>query len=231
MAIEGFSKPERLMPTSEVEDAHGGQSLKKSTRVLASGLVRSATPIWMSKYGCKTHYIPSKTTTHGGRERVVVRRGKYLLAMVAVLTLAVLAASFFSAGVQRAYTNKTVFGIVHDQAGNPLPGANVTVEIWGGFWPDQAFFRISNSTVTNGQGYYEVTFSSNYWDPHNTIKVIATYDSDQKIKKVEADEALDQEVNVFMNVTIPEFSTPLGLMTMTAVCMVSIVILLARRRR
>ena len=107
----------------------------------------------------------------------------------------------------------------------------MTVEIWGGYWPDQSFFRISNSTVTNAQGYYEVTFNSNYWDPHNTIKVIVTYDSDQKIKKVEADEGLDQEVNVFMNLTIPEFGSPLGLLAMMATCMVPIVVLLARRRR
>jgi hypothetical protein len=131
---------------------------------------------------------------------------------------------------ERAITNKTVLGIVYDQTSQPITGADVTVEIWGGYWPDQDFFRTSESTVTDPSGYYEVTFSSNYWDPHNTIKVIVTYGSDEKTHMVEADEEQYQTVDVFMGLVIPEFSGPLGLLAVMIGCMVSVVVLRARRR-
>jgi uncharacterized RDD family membrane protein YckC len=170
------------------------------------------------------------TTAQGRREGVAVRRREYLLAMVVVTSLVLLAPSFFSANAQGATVNKIVLGTVSDHDGNPLAGAQVTVEIWGGYWPVQDFFRISSSTTTNALGYYEVTFSSNFWDPHNTIKVIVTYGSDQKTTKVEANADEYQEVNMSLNLTIPEFRGPLGLLAMMAGCFVPFVILLARRR-
>ena len=174
---------------------------------------------------------PSSTTARGRREGVAVRRREYLLAMVVVTSLALLAPSFFSANAQGATINKTVLGTVSDHDGHPLASAQVTVEIWGGYWPAQDFFRISSSTTTNALGYYEVTFSSNFWDPHNTIKVIVTYGSDQKTTKVEANADQYQEVNMPLNLTIPEFRGPLGLLAMMAGCLVPVVILLARRRK
>jgi len=130
-----------------------------------------------------------------------------------------------------ATTNKTVLGVVYDQTSQPIAGADVTVEIWGGYWPDQDFFRTSESTVTDPSGYYEVTINSNYWDPHNTIKVTVTYGSDQKTHKVEADAEQYQTVNMFMDLVIPEFSGSLGLLAMMAGCAVPVVVMLARKRR
>jgi hypothetical protein len=162
---------------------------------------------------------------------MVVRRKETLLAMVMVIMLALMAPSFLSTNAKGAVVNKTILGTVYDHDGHPLTGADVTVEIWGGYWPSQDFFRISDSTVTNAWGYYEVTFSSNYWDPHNTIKVIVTYGTDQKTYKVEANADQYQEVNMFLDLTIPEFHGPLGLLAMMIGCVAPIVVLLARRRR
>ncbi len=150
--------------------------------------------------------------------------------MVVVTSLVLLAPSFFSANAQGASVNKIVLGTVSDHEGNPLSGAQVTVEIWGGYWPVQDFFRISSSATTNALGYYETTFSSNFWDPHNTIKVIVTFGSDQKTTKVEANADEYQEVNISLNLTIPEFRGPLGLLAMMAGCFAPVVIFLARRR-
>jgi hypothetical protein len=162
---------------------------------------------------------------------MTARYGGYVQAVVVGIALALLVPLFGSTNAEGAFTNKTVLGTVYDQTGNPVIGADVTVEIWGGYWPEQDFFRISSSTVTDASGYYEVTFSSNYWDPHNTIKVIANYGSYQKTHIVEANGDQYQTVDVFMNLTIPESSGPLGLLAMMVGCIVPIMFLLARWRK
>lgn len=131
----------------------------------------------------------------------------------------------------QAATDKAVCGVVYDQAGIPIPGADVNVEIWGGSWPDQAFFRTSISTGTNASGYYEVVFSSNYWSPHNTIRVIVNYGSSQKSYDVEANEEGSQTVDMVMNLMIPEFGWPYSVLAIIAGCLIPASILLARRRR
>ena len=156
--------------------------------------------------------------------------GRLLVAIVGI-AVAMLAPSFISANAEGAVVDKTVQGGVYDQADYPLMGAHVTVEIWGGDWPEQDFFRTSESTTTDSLGYYEVTFNSNYWDPHNTIKVVATYGIYQETRSVEANGDEYQTVDVYLDLTIPEFSGRLGLMAMMATCVVTIVVLQARKRR
>lgn len=147
------------------------------------------------------------------------------------VTLFFIASPFLSEDIAAATTNKIVYGTVYDQVGNAISGADVTVEIWGGWWPDQDFFRISKSTVTNPAGSYQVTISSNFWDPHNTIKVIVVYETAQETTKVEADGEEFQEVNVYMNFTIPEFIGFAGVLAVLAGCVIPVAILLSRRRR
>lgn len=180
---------------------------------------------------CQSRYNSSRTATHGQCERGVVRHKGYLLATVVGVALVLLAPSLFSANAEGATTDKTVSGTAYDLASNPLVGAHVTVEIWGGYWPDETVLRTSQSTVTDAWGNYEMTFLGNSWDPHNTIKVIATYDFLQGAHNVEANGDQYQTVDVIISTTIPEFSGPLGLLAMMAGCIVPIVILLARRRR
>lgn len=132
---------------------------------------------------------------------------------------------------EAATVNKTVEGEVRDRIGNPLIGAQVTVEIWGGYWPDKTILRTSTSTVTNAGGYYEVTISSNYWDPHNTINVTVDYDGLQKSKAVEADGDEYQTVDITFSITVPESNGPLGLLAMMGGCVAPSVILAVYRRR
>ena len=173
----------------------------------------------------------NENSNSGVCEGVVLRHEEILLVLIAGSTLALLTPSFISMNAEGAETDKTVLGNVYDLASQPLAGSDVTVEIWGGYWPDQDFFRVSESTVTDALGYYDVTFSSNFWDPHNTIKVIVTYGLSQETRIVEADEDPYQTVDVTMNPAIPEFSGSLGPLAMVAGCAVSISALLGRRRR
>lgn len=158
--------------------------------------------------------------------------------MVAVvgsaLALLVVSSFFFNNGptnVEGALTDKIVTGVVRDhQTDQPLAGAEVTVEIWGGSWPEQDFLRTTESTVTDLGGHYEVTIDANFWDPHNTIKVFANYGLAQGIHSVEADGESSQTVDVYTDAVIPEFSDSVGLLAVF-VCMTCTVVLRARRRK
>ncbi len=142
-----------------------------------------------------------------------------------------IASPFLSGDIAAATTNKTVYGTVYDQVGTAISGADVVVEIWGGYWPDQDFIRTSESTVTSPMGYYEVNINSNYWDPHNTIKVIAAYETAQDTTMVEADGEEFQEVNVHMDFTIPEFIGFTEVLAVLAGCMAPVFVFSSRRRR
>ncbi len=163
---------------------------------------------------------------------MIFGHGKPLIAFVLGIELILLASSFlFANALGRAITDKTVSGIVQDQTGVPLSGASVTVEIWGGYWPDQDFFRTSESTYTDSSGYYEVTINSNYWDPHNTIKVIATYGGYERSRMVEANGDAYQTVNITIVLSIPELGGTLGMLAMLAGCIVPVVLRSSRGRR
>ena len=180
---------------------------------------------------CRNSHRSSTTVIRVRREGVVFRHKARLMSTVVGVSLALLIPLFFSLNAEGATTSKTVLGTVYDQAGQPLSDARVTVQIWGGSWPDQDFLRTSRLTVTDSWGSYEVTISSNYWDPHNTIRVIATYDSTQGIRSVEADEETHQTLDVDINLTIPEVGGALGLLAMMVGCIVPIMIMLDRKRK
>jgi hypothetical protein len=156
---------------------------------------------------------------------------RFLPAMATAMTLVLLATSFFSTNVAGSITNKNVQGVILNQTGSPFPGADVTVEIWGGYWPDQDYFRTSVSTVTDAWGYYEVTINSNYWDPHNTIKLVVTFGSSQDTHKVEANDEQYQTVDMYTSIVIPEFTGSVSLLVLLTGSLVSGAIFLARRRK
>ena len=185
--------------------------------------------------GKSSHGSP-RAVTHAWCGGVVVRHEVRQLSVVAGIAMALLVSSFLSIGARAettdaAITDKIVIGTVYDQVGQPISGAQVTVAIWGGSWPSQDFFRTSESAVTDSSGYYEVTINSNYWDPHNTIKVKATYSSTQGTRDVEANGDTYQTVDVRINQSIPELNDTFGLLAMMAGCMVPIVVILTRRRK
>jgi len=112
-----------------------------------------------------------------------------------------------------AVSEKVVDGFVYDVGGQPVGGAEVRVEIWGGSWPEQDYFRTSQSTVTDYLGYYEVIIDSNYWDPHNTIRVIATDGPLQGEEMIEADGDSGQTVDVTLAPAIPNLSSPMAIVS------------------
>ena len=158
------------------------------------------------------------------------RRRSCLHAIAVGIAIALPSFLLISTNVQGALTDKTISGHVYDQNSQPINGASVSIEIWGGYWPDRDTLRISDSTVTNTWGYYEVTINSNYWDPHNTIIVHVTYGITEETRIVEADGDQYQTVDVSMGIVIPELSGLIGLPTTIVGCMITIVILLVCRR-
>jgi len=109
---------------------------------------------------------------------------------------------------EAATTAKLVDGHVYNLGGQPAAGAEVRVEIWGGYWPDLGSLRTSQMTDTDSSGHYQVIINANYWDPHNTIWVYANDSISQGETKVEADAQADQMVNVTLDLAIPEFGIP-----------------------
>jgi len=112
-----------------------------------------------------------------------------------------------------ALADKIIYGYVFDFGGQPVSGAEVLVEIWGGYWPYPESFRISQETVADSSGYYEVLIDANYWDPHNTIWVFAASGPYEEDVKAEADAEPDQRVDVALAQVIPEFSSPMAIVS------------------
>lgn len=108
---------------------------------------------------------------------------------------------------------KIVQGYVNDTVGNPLEGALVTVEIIAQVGGS---VRDTQTDTTGSDGYYMVTFDLNKWDIGDTIRVTATYDSDQQSNQIVANGDASQQVDVNFGFTIPEFSSLFGLVAALA---------------
>ncbi len=153
------------------------------------------------------------------------------LAAISVLVVALTLSTMLFGGSERgsAYTwPVNVRGFVTDSVGNPVQGANVTVDMMSG-----ATVRATKYyDATLSSGLYSVTFQSSEWDPGNTIVAIATYGiyTNQNSTVAAADPI--QYVNVTLAMTIPEFGSVMGLSTsFVTMGMVAIVILASRRRK
>ena len=129
-----------------------------------------------------------------------------------------------------ALIDKTISGYVYDLASQPINGASVVVEIWGGSWPDMTIVRFSDTKSTDLWGYYEVIVDANFWDPHNTIIVTVTYESSEKTRIVEADADQYQSVDVSMPITIPELGAPANL-TLAVSGLIGAVVIISMTRR
>ena len=115
-----------------------------------------------------------------------------------------------------ATTPKFISGSIYDPWDQPASGAEVTVEIWGGSWPDTTILRTSQSTVADTSGYFEVEINANYWGPHNTIRVRATDWPYEGAHSVEANGDIGQTVDVNLNPAIPEFNIPMAMLLVCA---------------
>ena len=164
-----------------------------------------------------------------GRTTVAMRWHPKTVAYMMII--AATALLFLPASSMAATTDKTVQGTISDQNGDPVSGASVRVEIWGGSWPDQDFFRTSATTVSNAYGDYQVTINSNYWDPHNTIKVIATFDGYGGSHSVEANDQQYQTVDVTVRLIVPEFGDSPGMLVIVIAFIALSIALSTQRRR
>jgi len=97
---------------------------------------------------------------------------------------------------------KEVRGYIMDAIGNPLEGANVTVNVKVGAGP--SFRATLWNDSTGSDGFYKVTFAPADWVTGDTIEVIATYDIYQQSNSTTADSSPIQQVDVSFLFVIPE---------------------------
>lgn len=150
-----------------------------------------------------------------------------VLSLVVVLVVAMMfSASFASAGPGP----KAVRGYVWDNAGRPLNGAHVLVEI---LVDSTTTVRTSDTYDTGADGFYSVLFGNFDWELGDTIRVTATYNSNQRTNSTTATSAPIQFVNVTFPFEISQFGDWVGLaISGGAVAAVALVIVgMPRRRR
>lgn len=126
------------------------------------------------------------------------------IVIVSILISALLFAPHASAGDGP----KTVLGYVYDQNGDPIPGANVTINMRR---PDNSIRSTLWYDATDSDGFYSVTFfdlGGSPWEIGDTIEVIALYGADSASNTTIATPSNDypvQYVNVTIAIIIPEF--------------------------
>ena len=99
---------------------------------------------------------------------------------VAIAAFAVVAVSMLlSSGFVSAAGIKIVRGYTKDNAGRPLQGTNVVLEVRT---PADAL-RYSESYTSDSTGFYSFTLDSfvGQWADGDTFKIIATYSGNQKV--------------------------------------------------
>jgi hypothetical protein len=121
---------------------------------------------------------------------------------------------------------KVVRGQIYDQSGNPIGGANVTIEaVRGGTTRDTQWYDSSEV-----DGFYTVTFSiMDDLQVGDTIKVTASYSGFQSSNSTTADSGPLLTIDVtIVGITVPEF----GSLSVAAICgaFVAVFILIGRRR-
>ena len=119
---------------------------------------------------------------------------------------------------------KSVWGYVYDQFDSPVIGAHVNVSIWSG-----TTYRTAYETDSIDEGFYEVGLSASDWDVSNTIKVTATWGSFEGTNSTAAVEGPDQQIDVKMIDTIPEFGGRLSI-ALIVVANALLVLVISRRK-
>ncbi len=158
------------------------------------------------------------------------RASKARFAVVVIVLLAaafLLCASFLPVSKQAsAGIVKIVRGHIYDELGNPLGGANVTIEAVRGGITQQTLWYDS----TEVDGLYTVTFGlTDSLALGDTIEVTASYSSHQSTNSSIADDSGLQFIDVYITgVSIPEF----GALSVVGICgaFIAVFVLVGRRR-
>lgn len=148
--------------------------------------------------------------------------------MVAIILMAALTA--LSESSSAALAPKVVRGYVKDNAGHPVAGANITVNIRYGP-PPTGTIRSTLYDTSKSDGFYSTNFSNFQWDVGNIIEVISTWHGAQENNYTSADAKPVQYVNVTYPYAIDEYgSGALGLLIAGGFVGAVAVVLLVRRK-
>lgn len=126
---------------------------------------------------------------------------------VAIAVFAVVAVSMLlSSGFVSADGAKVIRGYTKDNAGRPLQGTNVVLEVRT---PANALWY-TESYTSDEIGFYSFTLGMGQWNDGDTFKIIATYSGNQKIVSEVDNGTPLQWINVTFPFEIPQFGSLLG---------------------
>jgi hypothetical protein len=152
------------------------------------------------------------------------------LAVICVFVVALTISSMLFGGSESssaALFPVNVRGFVRDISGNPIQGANVTVEMMNG--PTVVSTKYYDTIST---GLYSVTFAGSEWDINDTIRVTATYGIYTNQNSTVATTDPIQYVNVTLSMSIPEFGSVMGLSTsFVTMGLIAVIVTVSRRRK
>lgn len=158
-------------------------------------------------------------------------KGKCVLPIISaiVIIFILVSASALMPAAQATNGPKNVLGYVYDQNGDPIAGANVTVNMRK---PDTTIRSTLWYDATDSDGYYSVTFGMGVaeWVEGDTIETIATFGMDSASNTTIATSYPIQYVNVTIAIVIPEFGL-FGSFSVLAMSMAMAAALLIARRR
>jgi hypothetical protein len=162
------------------------------------------------------------------RMRSSVSCARISCAAVALILMICVVLALSSGPVSAASWPKDVSGNVYEgDSGHPVVGADIDVEIWNG---GTLRYTYPLDVTTDDEGFYAVSIGGENWDVGNTIKVTASYDSNQKTESVVADSGPAQTVDVIFPYAIPQLAGMVGtLITVVAIGVLALALL--RRNR
>jgi hypothetical protein len=131
--------------------------------------------------------------------------------MAATVTVFLLAAMLYApAPAEAGPSDISVRGWVWDSAYREVEGASVVVNVIDG-----GSTVTTESTTTDGDGFYSVFLLAAEWNVGNTFQIVVTFDSKQDTNQTIATSAAIQYVNLTYTFEIPEFGSLAG-MTLVA---------------
>jgi len=116
-----------------------------------------------------------------------------------------------------------VDGTIYSSTGTKVPGASVNVSISNG-----ATLRSWQTTSSDVNGFYTVTFGNSDWDVGNTITVSAVKGLSSGQNSTTAVDTVEMTIDVHFGAVIPEFGGPALALVLAGVAVP--IVLLARRR-
>lgn len=148
------------------------------------------------------------------------------IAVVAVLAVAML----LSSGFASAAGIKIIRGYTKDNAGRPMQGTNVVLEVRT---PADAL-RYTESYTSDSNGFYSFTLDSftGQWSDGDTFKIIATYSGNQRIvSQLDNSSSPIQWINVTFPFEIPQFGSLIGFgVAMGGIGLIAMVFVVRRKK-